>query len=323
MTLFDHIQYLITCHDCVVVSGLGAFVAQNMPARLSADSLTLLPPSRVLTFNNVISHDDGILAGSIARRDGITYEAAREELAREVELLRRRIEADGFVDIPRVGRLSATDGNALVFAPVASGSVADSCYSALPAVRLAGAVVAEEPVILEVDTLSHRIARRIRTASRYAAIVALLFAAGITLTTPIVVDDSNISQASLSVPKVTPARKAVIPVVPAATADRSAAAAVGGVAAPAAPAVIRVSELSDAAPDAYSCYIIVASCTSESEARRFIRNKDAQGLRYIHTDGRYRVYAAVSNDYDAAFRFKSTDPDFTAAYPSAWVYEKK
>lgn len=332
MTLIDHIQYLITRHDCVVVAGLGAFVAQNMPARVSADGLTLLPPGRMLVFNNVISHDDGLLSGSVARREGISYEQAREEIAQSVELLRRRIQSEGFVDLPRIGRLEPTDGAAIAFTPAASDSIVDMMYRGLPSVDISY-VSEQQPAaelqLLEVDVTSGRrsFASRLKSVGRYAAIVALILAAGATLTTPVLVDDSNVDRASLSLPRVTPARKVVIPA--SAPRHEQPAAAKEQKESPAAaeqeqePVVVPVASLKGVNPEKdYECYIIVASCASASEAQRFISQKKAEDqLRVLPSDGRYRVYAAVSNDFDAAFAFKSTDKDFVKRYPSAWVYK--
>lgn len=330
MTLTDHIQYLITRHDCVVVAGLGAFVAQTMPARVSDDGLTLLPPGRMLVFNNVISHDDGLLAGSIARREGMSYDQAREEIAQSVELLKRRILSDGFVDLPRVGRLEPTDGAALAFTPVVCDGVVDMMYRALPSVDVSYAAAerpAAEPQILEVDVTAGRrgFASRLRSAGRYAAIVALLLAAGATLTTPVLIDDSNVDRASLSLPRITSARKVALPAVEEQKTPQSVAVQEKMdetvVAQP--QSVVEVASLASGNPEKdYKCFVIVASCATASEAQRFISQRKAEGqLRVLPSDGRYRVYAAVSDDYDAAFAFKSTDKDFIARYPSAWVYQ--
>lgn len=330
MTLTDHIQYLITRHDCVVVAGLGAFVAQTMSARVSDDGLTLLPPGRMLVFNNVISHDDGLLAGSIARREGISYDQAREEIAQSVELLKRRILSDGFVDLPRVGRLEPTDGAALAFTPVVRDGVVDMMYRALPSVDVSYAAAempVAEPQILEVDVTAGRrgFASRLRSAGRYAAIVALLLAAGATLTTPVLVDDSNVDRASLSLPRITSARKVALPAVEEQKTPQSVAVQEKMdetvVAQP--QSVVEVASLESGNPEKdYKCFVIVASCATASEAQRFISQRKAEGqLRVLPSDGRYRVYAAVSDDYDAAFAFKSTDKDFIARYPSAWVYQ--
>lgn len=337
MSIIDHIQYLICRHDCVVVPGLGAFVSQYVPAQISSDGLMLLPPSRMLVFNNVISHDDGLLAGSVARREGISYESARAEVARDVEMLLNRIDMEGYVEIPRVGRLSRSGGSALAFAPVTENSIPNIAYQSLPAVALmpSDATTAdadsEAATVLEVDTVASRrdtFASRLRGVAKYAAAAAVLIAVGATLSTPVIVN-RNIDRASMSMPAVTKARTIDLPVVDTCKEDAPAVLYVGiseADKAPASilpPAVVTVSDLKGESVGAdYDCYIIVASCASMKEAGRFIASKGGKSaLRVIPGDGRYRVYAAVANDYDAAYEFKSNSR-FASRFPSAWVYKK-
>lgn len=334
MTIIDHIQYLITCHDCVVVSGLGAFVSQYNPARISSDGLMLLPPSRLLVFNNVVSHDDGLLVGSVARRERISYEAAREEVEREVELLRHRIDMEGYVDLPRIGRLLKNEGALLTFVPVASDAIANMMYASLPSVRLDVPVIEDQPteqapVIVEVDT-RRSVAGKLRGIAKYAAAVVVLFAVGTTLTTPVILN-RPVDQASLSGPKIKAPVKMTAPVL-ASPVRAQAVIATDTVAEMEAettvattPEVVSVKEFGKYQPDdSYNHYIIVGSCASMKEAKRFIARKGGlSNLRVLPSDGRYRVYAAMANDYDAAFEFKSTDKNFKSHYPDAWVYTKK
>lgn len=326
MSITDHIQYLISRHDCVVVAGLGAFVAQYEPARLSANGSMLLPPCRTLVFNAMVRHDDGLLVGSVARREGLSYDAARDAVANDVEFLLRRIEMEGSVELPRIGRLERNSGASLVFVPDSGkDAVVNAMYAAMPALALSSAVPqehAEEPRILEVDVTRNfgdRILRGLKPVAKYAAAVAVLLAVGATLTTPALIDRRMVDQASLSIPEVKPAKTIVIntpqtakrPVAEAAKADVKA------------PEVIRVADLKTDG-ESYKCFVIVASCASRSEAERFIRMKKGEGtMNVLKSDGRYRIYTAVSNDYDAAFKFKSSDPETTSSHPQAWVYSRK
>lgn len=327
MSIIDHIQYLISRHDCVVVAGLGAFVAQYESARFSSDGLTLLPPCRSLVFNSVVSHDDGLLVSSVARREGVSYESARALVAQEVELLLRRIEMEGSVEISRVGRLLRNENaKAPMFIPeLGQRAIVNAMYAALPRLTVATAVEEQDATILDVDTHSrgHRIMRVIKPVARYAAAVALLLAVGATLSTPSLVEHRVVDQASLSIPEVKPAKTIVLE-SPAAKAVQSTPVAVE---APMKryPAVRLVSNLeSDYSESDYNCFVIVASFTENTEAERFIAlNGGADKMKVLNRDGRYRVYNAVSNDYDAAYAYKSNNPQILASHPQAWVYAKQ
>ncbi|MBD5255831.1 MAG: hypothetical protein HDS53_07175 [Barnesiella sp.] len=327
MTIIDHIQYLICRHDCVVVAGLGAFVSRYNPARVSADGSTLLPPSRSLAFNGAISHDDGLLAGSVARRDGVTYESARQRVDREVETLIGRIDVEGVVDLPRIGRLQRGD-NGFIFSPAKVDPIVNMRYESLPAIALSEAMISqpvEEPTLLEVNVARGRgWGDRLRAVGRYAAAVAVLAVIGATLSTPVIVD-RQIDHASFA-PAVKPAKTIVVPAVKAsvdtaAVGSQENDAIAKSCESVVAPSIISVADLKgDTVPAGYNCYIVVASCSTAAEARRYVSTHGGWGkLRVISGDGHHRVYAAVANDYDLAYQFKSEDPAFSKRNPSAWV----
>lgn len=112
-----HIEYLLQRHDCVIVPGLGAFIAVSAPARYDAVRDIFLPPTRTVSFNAAISNDDGLLVNSYARRCGIGYEAAREQMQRDTAALRSRLSQFGSVQIGYVGTLSADAEERISFRP--------------------------------------------------------------------------------------------------------------------------------------------------------------------------------------------------------------
>ena len=326
MSIINHIQYLICRHDCVVVSGLGAFVAQYEPARISSDGLTLLPPCRSLVFNGAVSHDDGLLAGSVARREGVSYEMARGIVEQEVELLLRRIDMEGSVVIPRVGKLERNpNAMAPIFFPdMGQGAIVNAMYAALPRLTLgvASAQEEKEAAILEVASLSRgkRIMQQLKPMVKYAASVALLLAAGTILTTPSLVERRSVDQASLSIPEVKPG-KAFVVETPAFKSEESVAVVEPKVKKP---SVVLVSKLaSDFSENDYDNFVIVGSFVNRNEAEHFIAlHGGDKEMKVLARDGRYRVYIAVSNDYDAAYSFKSNDANILTNHPQAWVYTK-
>ena len=49
--LAQHIEALLLENDCVIVPGLGGFVAHYTPAMRVAEENTFLPPTRIIGFN--------------------------------------------------------------------------------------------------------------------------------------------------------------------------------------------------------------------------------------------------------------------------------
>ena len=132
-TLTPHIQYLIVNNDCVVIPGWGALVASVSHSRLTDGRLT--PPCRSIGFNQALTHTDGMLASSIARRDGISYQVADSIVRDGVDELRNIYDVNGEVSIDRIGTFTRDDNGSMIFSPAAD-SIANSPYFGLPALAL-------------------------------------------------------------------------------------------------------------------------------------------------------------------------------------------
>ena len=114
--------------------GWGAFVSQYVGARLSADGSKLLPPTRVLAFNSDVAHNDGLLASGIARREGISYDAAVALIANEVSIYFHRVDVLGELVMPRIGQFLKSNNGAIVFEPDRDAPIVSTAYIGLPTV---------------------------------------------------------------------------------------------------------------------------------------------------------------------------------------------
>lgn len=63
-----------------------------------------MPPTRTLAFNPAVSHNDGMLAASVARREGIGYQAAVATVDSAIDEMMRVYDVAGEVNLPRIGR---------------------------------------------------------------------------------------------------------------------------------------------------------------------------------------------------------------------------
>lgn len=323
IALNEHIKYLLRHHDCVVLPSLGAFIVRYEGATLQAAGTQFLPPNRSLGFNAAIVDSDGLLAWSVSRREGIPYRDAAAEVAAAVESISSVLDVCGYVEIDRVGRLTRHADGSLEFEPDRRDPIVNASLSPLPVISVSPIVeVEDEPAILEVDFTGRRsFGSRLWRATRYAASVAVLVGLGIAFSTPIYVDREP-AQASLALPEVTMPKAAVV-ASPVVKPEETEAVAAPTPTAPQEPAVVMVKDIKGDAESAYHCFVVVASFASQADADRYIREaRSADTMRVIKADGRYRVYIAAGNDYDAAYAFKSTDAAVTAEHPTAWVYRK-
>ena len=115
-TLTLHIEYLLLKHDCVIVPGLGALLNVRQPARYDEERRLWLPMTREVRFNAALTHDDGLLASSYARKEQVSYAEGREMLGDAVHELLATLRQEGLVTLGRIGTLSTHEGT-LLFSP--------------------------------------------------------------------------------------------------------------------------------------------------------------------------------------------------------------
>ncbi len=210
-----HISYLIGHHDCVIVPGLGAFVAQYIPAQISNDKNVIIPPCRNVGFNQSLSHNDGLLASSIARKAGITYEAAMDEIATQVSSLKYQLKVDGEASVGLLGTLTQVESSPLTFQPFTTPITSPNFFGLKPiSINAISTVLHDEKLQIEKETKRRKLPHVIRYASRIAASIALLIGIGILVSTPIITDDS-INKANVSaIPTVKPQTAASETILP-------------------------------------------------------------------------------------------------------------
>lgn len=73
MDIGKYIKELLILHDCVILPGLGAFVANYKSAEVNEMLKIISPPSKSILFNRNIHHNDGLLIGHISGKTGLGY----------------------------------------------------------------------------------------------------------------------------------------------------------------------------------------------------------------------------------------------------------
>lgn len=319
ISVTEHIRYLLTRHECVIVPGWGAFVAQHVGARVSASGTELLAPTRVLGFNPEVAHNDGLLASGIARREGISYDAAVALIANEVSVYFHRVDVLGELVMPRIGRFLKSDSGAMLFEPDEDAPIVTAAYMGLPNVSVRQ--LAELPSTAEEQGESEHILRvaprRWVSVAKVAASVAVLLGMGALLSTPVLVDDTTTDYASVVSPKFSAPKSA-------GTIVRELSNPIDSTLTFALPAVSDSTSVAVKAKVAAEprCYLVIASCETRRRAEKYIARSGEQGLKILERDGRYRVYIATGRNVAEAGALKTTDADFARRHPDAWVYSR-
>lgn len=317
ISLLEHIQYLLTVNDCVIVPEWGAFIVRYHSASISDGKY--VGPYRELSFNPVIRHDDGLLASSIVRREGVSYDAAMTAISNGVEQMRNQLEASGRLTLARIGTFERNSSGAMLFAGVDSVvSIANKEYMYLPALEVE--VHAEEELQPEANVVEFvpRKSSLLYNWMRVAASIAVLIVLCAVISTPVAVNRGVVDYAGISAPSITKAKILELPFVESGNGelyismpDRESTTEVVDTVTPAPVDSVRM-----VATDRY--FLVVASLDSRRQAERYIAHRPDEKLAIMENEGRFRVYAATGKSVKEA-RSLMVDEEFASIHPDAWV----
>lgn len=123
-----YIETLLLDNDCVIVPGLGGFVAHRKSARYYADTQSFLPPLRELGFNVQLQINDSLLAQQYIEAYDISYPEALLRIGDEVEELRQLLRNEGECELSGIGLLKQDIDGRLEFIPCEAGILTPSLY---------------------------------------------------------------------------------------------------------------------------------------------------------------------------------------------------
>lgn len=182
MKIVEIIFDLLQTHDCVIVPGLGGFLAQNKSASVHANGV-ITPPSRLLSFNARLNGNDGLLIHAVANHLQLSFAEAKKQVENFVQAAWSLLQQNEVVHFENVGILNFDSEGNLQFTQFQSNDLFDNFFglTALPAVPVEK--VKEETVKLSAHKKSTKIVsfrkasrrKRINSVLKYtaAAIIAL------------------------------------------------------------------------------------------------------------------------------------------------------
>lgn len=128
MQLEKHIEVLLLTHDCVIVPGLGGFVAHHVASRYDDRDHSFVPPTRTLGFNPQLVINDSLLAQSYIDTYDIGYPEAMQRIEAEVNELKRHLSETGEYEFHGLGKLTFNEEGHQVFEPYYSGILSPNLY---------------------------------------------------------------------------------------------------------------------------------------------------------------------------------------------------
>lgn len=133
----DELSHNIICllaeNDCVILPGIGGFIARRQPAAYDEAAREYSSPRRVVSFNRSLTMNDGLIVQSYMLSRGLNYPDA-SKLARQALLrLRAAIDRDGHARLEGLGMLVRGTGGTLSF-EASGGDIPTPQYYGLPSV---------------------------------------------------------------------------------------------------------------------------------------------------------------------------------------------
>ena len=117
MQLDSYISDLLYRYDCVTIPQLGAFITNRVSATIDSSNHTLYPPKKVLSFNEQLQHNDGLLCNYLSEIDKIPYLVAVEKIAKHVSAVKSRLIEGETIHLDNIGELVLNAEGNMVFEP--------------------------------------------------------------------------------------------------------------------------------------------------------------------------------------------------------------
>ncbi len=333
-----HIEYLLLRHDCVIVPGLGAFIARRHGAIIDHERGIILPPTREVGFNREVHTDDGLLAHSISRRERVSFEEGRQKMLCKIEEVKDTLLHEGEATLGHVGTLKIGQENTITFHPYRRG---DSMATAMG--RYLTHLLHEEETpakdeetkennlhphpVEEAEEPNNEVASSeeadpirarnpyyiIKIRKSYAHVAAGLFFC-LLLALSMILPSSSRNDTHK-------AFASVVPIQTSTEKDRPAAPAKPQPKVMETPAEENNTEELKETEPTHPYYLIVATFRTQEEADNYIAASGAE-TKLIHVGGRklHRV-AVESAEKKEALQGRLNDKNFKTRYPGAWIWK--
>lgn len=116
MNLAHYINDLLYRYDCVIVPGFGGFVTNRIGAKLNSASQTFYPPTKQISFNSHLKHNDGLLANYIASTEQISFEKASLSISTAVLKWQKELQ-NTKIQLNNLGAISLNENQQIIFEP--------------------------------------------------------------------------------------------------------------------------------------------------------------------------------------------------------------
>lgn len=117
MQLETYISDLLYRYECVIIPEFGAFLTQRESAKVHESTNAFYPPKKVLSFNEQIQKNDGLLVHYIADVEKIPFEAALNKIQKRIKSLKSYLIQGETLSFENIGELFLNNEGKIQFEP--------------------------------------------------------------------------------------------------------------------------------------------------------------------------------------------------------------
>ncbi|MFS4492809.1 SPOR domain-containing protein [Maribacter sp. 2308TA10-17] len=187
MVLEHYISELLYRYNCVMVPNFGAFLTQMKSAVIHSSTNAFYPPTKVVSFNEQVVTNDGLLVSYMADAEKVSYEDMLKKVADMTAEWKKRLQKGEKLRLENIGELSLNQAGKIQFQPHYNINYLTSSFglSSFVSVPVTREVLKEEVETIEekipfVFTPEQRKTRSFRPYLKYAAVGLLAISLGLT-----------------------------------------------------------------------------------------------------------------------------------------------
>lgn len=167
------IKDLLYSNDCVVLPGLGGFIAKYKGATLNTSLHTIYPPQKTIGFNPQIKENDGLLISALCALNDCAYSEGKAELESWVKEQSNTLLRGEKLSWKGIGILFQDRLGKIQFIPDSKGNFSVESFGLEKIILVPVEREIQEPVTAEVSVLEKRAAQGSKWIWKAAAVLAL------------------------------------------------------------------------------------------------------------------------------------------------------
>ncbi len=117
MQLETYLSDLLYRYECVTIPEFGAFLTQRVSATIHESTNAFYPPNKMVSFNEQIQKNDGLLAHYISDVEKIPFEVANKKIAKRVKTLKAYLTQGETLTFKNIGDIVFNSEGKILFEP--------------------------------------------------------------------------------------------------------------------------------------------------------------------------------------------------------------